>query len=205
MIIIFGTKASIIGNGQIDNVDCPHCGKVTKMRYSIYGKYFHLFHIPFVPMKRITIAECNFCAKTYDYIDLYESIRLKVKAENEKCKVRYPIKMYSGIIILTCLFGYGYYDSKMTDINNLKYIKNPKVGDIYYVKISDERFSTLRIDKVTRTEMIITNNNFEIDLEKDIYTIDDSKNYTNSKDTINILNLQEFLNNETIIKIIRKK
>ncbi|MGL2964288.1 zinc-ribbon domain-containing protein [Flavobacterium sp. RSB2_4_14] len=204
MIIIFGTKARCIRNGQIDHVDCPNCGKVTRMSYSIYGKYFHLFHIPFVPIKKIKIAECNNCNKTFDYIDLYESIRIKIHKEKEKRPLRYPFTMYSGIIILICFFAYGFYDSKMTESDTLKFIKKPQVGDMYYVKISDGQFSTFRIDSITRTELYVTNNDFQIDLDYDIDTIDENKNYTNSKDTLSILDLQEFLNNETIIKVIRK-
>ncbi|MCA0349140.1 MAG: hypothetical protein LCH35_07760 [Bacteroidetes bacterium] len=203
MFINFGTKATNLQNGQIINVDCPSCEKVTTMKYSVFGKYGYAFWIPFFPIKKITVAECNSCYKTFDYPDLYESIRTKIQRETEKNPVRYPVWMLSGVFILFALMGYGIYDSKMTDLNNEVYIKNPKAGDVYYLKASNGHFTTLRIDKVSKTEVYITNNDFEIDLESDIFTIDESKNYNKFKDTINVLNLQESLNNETIIKIIR--
>ena len=39
MFINFGTKATNLQNGQIINVDCPSCEKVTTMKYSVFGKY----------------------------------------------------------------------------------------------------------------------------------------------------------------------
>ena len=203
-MIVYGTKATNLHNGKIINVDCPSCEKITTMKYSVFGKYGHAYWIPFFPMKKITVAECNTCYKTFEYPDLYESIRIKIQRENEKKPIRFPVWMFSGVFILFGIMGFGIYSSKMTDINNLEYIKNPKVGDVYYVKITDGHFTTMRIDKVSRTEVYLTNNDYEIDLKSDIYTIDEAKNYTKFRDTINILNLQESLNNETIIEVIRK-
>ena len=158
MFINFGTKATNLQNGQIINVDCPSCEKVTTMKYSVFGKYGYAFWIPFFPIKKITVAECNSCYKTFDYPDLYESIRKKIQRETEKNPVRYPVWMLSGVFILFALMGYGIYDSKMTDLNNEVYIKNPKAGDVYYLKASNA-VSYTHLDVYKRQTYFFVHNN----------------------------------------------
>lgn len=202
-MIFYGIKASNLKNGQIINVDCPHCTTNTSMIYSVFGKYAHVYWIPFFPISKITVAECNSCKKTFEYKDLPENIKSKFLREKEKSPVKYPIWMFSGSFIILFLIGYGFYDSYKTDINNADYIKNPKVGDVYYLKISEKHYTTSRVDKVTRTDVYLTNNDYEIDLESDISSIDKSENYTTSKDTVSVLQIQDVFKKETIIEVKR--
>lgn len=202
-MIFYGSRATNIRNGQIINVVCPNCEKNTSMIYSVFAKYGHVYWIPFFPMDRITVAECNSCKKTYEYKDLSENIQAKLQREKEKSPVRYPIWMFSGLFIILGLIGFGFYDSKKTDINNADYIKNPKVGDVYYIKASVGHYTTFKVDKISRTEVYITSNDYEIDLESDIYKINISEYYTKSKDTLEVMQLQGLFKDNTIIEIVR--
>jgi C4-type Zn-finger protein len=69
-MIIFGTKASNIRNGQIINVDCPNCKSITTMKYSVFARYFHLYLIPIFPSKKLFVTECNSCQHTFGYVDV---------------------------------------------------------------------------------------------------------------------------------------
>lgn len=204
-MIFFGTRASSIRKGQIMNVECPNCKAIATMRYSIFARYFHLYWIPTFPTKKLSVAECNSCKQTFGYVDveLANSIRRKIEQEKEKNTLRYPIWMYSGTFLILTLFCYGFYDMHQTDLNNADYIKDPKVGDVYYMKLPNDHYTTLRVDKATRTEVYITSNDYEIDLESDISTIDETKNYTKLKDTINVIRLQGLFKDETITEIVR--
>ena len=202
-MIFYGTRASNLRNGQIINADCPNCETNTSMKYSVYGKYGHVYWIPFFPMSKITVAECNSCHKTYEYNELTDSIKTKFQRIKEQNPVRYPVWMFSGIFIILGLIGFGFYDSQKTDLNNADYIKNPKAGDVYYIKIPNGHFTTLKVDKTSRTEIYLTYNDYEIDLESDINSIDEAKNYTKSKDTLGVLQIQELFKNEKIIEVKR--
>lgn len=202
-MIFYGTNASTIHNGQIINVDCPHCQTNTSMIYSVFGKYAHIYWIPLFPYGKATFTECNNCKKTFEYKDLPESIQTKLLREKEKHAARIPVWMFSGVFIIAGFIALVSYNSYKNDIDEAEYIKNPKVGDVYYIKIADKNYSTARVDKTTRTEIYITNNDYGIDLESDIESIDKAKNYTISKDTVSILQLQEAFNKKMIISIKR--
>jgi hypothetical protein len=152
---------------------------------------------------KVTLAECNSCKKTFEYKDLPESIKTKFERIKEQNPVRYPVWMFSGVFIILALVGYGFYDSHKTDVNNAEYIKDPKVGDVYYMKVPNKHFTTARVDKVTRTEVYVTNNDYEIDLESDIDKLNEAKNYTTSKDTVDMMILQGLFNDKTIIEVKR--
>jgi hypothetical protein len=202
-MIIYGTRATNLRNGQIINVDCPGCETNTSMKYSVFGKYGHVYWIPFFPMKKITVAECNSCKKTYEYNELSDSIKTKLQREKEKGSVRFPVWMFSGIFIILGLIGFGFYDSQKTDLNTAEYVKNPKAGDVYFLKISEGHYTSARVDKVSRTEVYLTNNDYEIDLESDKDKLDEPKNYTSSKDTVTFFDIQQSFKKKTIIEVKR--
>lgn len=203
-MIFFGTKASTIKNGQIININCPHCETNSSMIYSVFGKYAHIYWIPFLPYKKITLTECTNCKKTFEYKELPENIKTKIDREKERNPVKIPIWMFSGLFILVGIISFGFYNSYQNDINDAEYIKNPKVGDVYYIKMTDREFTTARVDKTTRTEIYLTNNDYIIDLESDIDEIDKNENYTKYKDTINFIQIQEAFKDNLIISIKRE-
>ena len=203
-MIFFGTKASTIKNGQIININCPHCETNSSMIYSVFGKYAHIYWIPFFPYKKITLTECTNCKKTFEYKELPENIKTKIDREKERNPVKIPIWMFSGLFILVGIISFGFYNSYQNDINDAEYIKNPKVGDVYYIKMNDREFTTARVDKTTRTEIYLTNNDYIIDLESDIDELDKNENYTKYKDTISFLQIQEAFKDNLIISIKRE-
>jgi len=202
-MIFFGTKASTIKNGQIININCPHCENNSSMIYSVFGKYTHIYWIPFFPYKKITLTECTNCKKTFDYKELPENIKTKIDREKERNPVKIPIWMFSGLFILVGIISFGFYISYQNDINDAEYIKNPKVGDVYYIKMADREFTTARIDKTTRTDIYLTNNDYVTDLESGIDEIDINENYTKYKDTVSFIQIQEAFKDNLIISIKR--
>ena len=53
-MIFYGTNAKNIKNGKVINVQCPNCEQNTSMTYSVFGKYAHVYWVPFIPYKKIT-------------------------------------------------------------------------------------------------------------------------------------------------------
>ena len=51
-MIIFGGKASNIGNFDIPNSNCEYCEQGNTQRVSVFGKYAHVFWIPFFQLAK---------------------------------------------------------------------------------------------------------------------------------------------------------
>lgn len=203
-MIFYGTKATNLKNGQIINIDCPNCETNSTMKYSAFGKYAHIYWIPLFPISKITVAECNSCKKTYEFKELPESIKTKFQREKEKNPVKFPIWMFSGSFIIAALIGFAVYKSNETEKNEAEYIKKPKVGDVYSIKISDAHFTTARVDKIDKDSVYLTDNDYETDKTTGIDEIDVSKNYTIVKEALSKKEVQEAYKKEKIFAITRK-
>jgi len=178
-MIFYGTRASNLKNGQIINIDCPNCQTNTSMTYSVFGKYAHVYWIPFFPISKITVAECNSCKKTFEYKELPEAIKTKFIREKEKSPVKTPIWMFSGLGIVVAIIGIVAFLNRKDDENTSLYAKNPKVGDVYYFELPEMKghFSTLKITKISKDSIFVLSNSMEIDSKSDIGKIMEDKNY----------------------------
>ncbi len=192
-MVFFGTKASRIKDGQINNVTCPNCENQTSMTYSIFGKYAHIYWIPAFPVGRENIIECNSCKQTYKVKELPE--HLKQKFEFEKQGAKTPLWYFSGLAIIACLISFGAWSSSQNKTNNEEYIKAPQIGDVYSIEASQNGYySSIKVTDVTQDSVYVIINDYEIDRRTKISQIDKAENYTTQIDSYSkeeIINLYD--------------
>jgi|JFJP01.1.fsa_nt_gi zinc-ribbon family len=203
-MIFYGTKASNIKNGQVINVDCPHCETNTSMTYSVFGKYAHVYWIPFFPIGKVTVTECNNCKRTFEYSELPQAIQTKIDREKEKEGVKTPIWMFSGLGVVAVLIAIGFVVSGQTEKKEAEYLKAPKAGDVYEMKIDNGHYSTIRVDKVDKDSLYVTFNDFETDKISGLSEIDVEKNYTIFKGSYTKKMIENLYKKDSIIAINRK-
>lgn len=179
-MIFFGTNSSTIKNGQLRNIKCPNCENDVTMNYTVFGKYVHIYWIPFFPIGRVKILECNSCKATYDLKDLDPKTNDKFKQELDRNPVKFPIKHFSFVGVIGIIVAGSYLYGKIKDNEYLDYAKNPKVGDVYYYEISEMagHYTTMKITKITSDSIFCLGNNMEIDSKSDMEQILDDKYYT---------------------------
>ncbi|MFY7739204.1 MAG: zinc-ribbon domain-containing protein [Flavobacterium sp.] len=176
-MIFYGTKASNIKNGQVINVDCPHCETNTSMNYAVFGKYAHIYWIPFFPIGKTTVAECNNCKRTFEYSELTQPIQTKLDREKEKDGAKTPIWMFSGLGIIAVLVAIGIYSSGETEKKEAEYLKTPKVGDIYKFESNPGFYSTMKVESVLKDSLHVLVNDMETNKTSGINDIDKPENY----------------------------
>ncbi|MVO10692.1 zinc-ribbon domain-containing protein [Flavobacterium sp. TP390] len=176
-MIFYGTRAKNIHNGQIKNVKCPNCENETSMTYSVFGKYAHVYWIPFFPIRKIGVAECNTCKRTFEVKELPEAIQNKYENEKEKAGVKTPVWFFSGVFIIAALTLMGMYFSYQNDTDNAEFIVNPTKGDVYHVNGDAGYYSTLKIEKVTQDSIYVFVNQLQTNKKSDLDNIDKEENY----------------------------
>lgn len=97
-MIIFGAKASNIGNFNIPNTTCDYCEQGNTQRVSVFGKYAHIFWIPFFPIGKKAVAECTHCKRTIEQKEF--SPELKLLYFENKGNVKRPIWHWLGLGII---------------------------------------------------------------------------------------------------------
>jgi Zn ribbon nucleic-acid-binding protein len=203
-MIFYGTKAKNLKKSKISAVTCPDCQANTDMNFSVYGKYAHIYWIPFFPISKIEIAECNSCLKTFDKKQFSDQIRKKIKINNETNPVRTPLWFFSGLAIVALLICTAVYTSKQTDKKEKEYIKNPKKGDIYSLNASKGFYTCIKVDSVTKDSVIFKTNKFEFDNKTGLDKIDKLENYTDLKVIYSKKDLINLESQDSIFGVVRK-
>ncbi len=176
-MIFYGTRSSNLKNGKIKNVTCPNCQKETEMTYSVFGKYAHVYWIPFFPIGRVNVVECNNCKATYDVKDSNEKIQQQFKKEQDFNGSKTPVWFFSGLFVVAGLVAIGMYASDQTEMSEKEYIKDPKVGDVYHINASEGFYSSMKVEKVFKDSVYAFVNEMETDKMTGVDDIDKAENY----------------------------
>ena len=104
MIFFFGSRSTKINERQLKRTTCPYCSTKDSFTVSTYGKYFHFFWIPIIPLYKTNVAECSHCLKSYAAVEFTPEMQRSLKEENKINPAKRPIWHGCGCIILVLLF-----------------------------------------------------------------------------------------------------
>jgi zinc-ribbon family len=167
-MIFYGTRSSNIKNGEIRNVTCPHCQANVSMNYNVFGKYAHIYWIPFFPMGKTNIVECRSCKASYDVATVDQSIKDKFKKEQEQNPTKTPLTHFSLLFLFGIGILFAVYFGLKGESDTKEFAKNPKVGDVFYEALANGHFSTSKISKITKDSIYVLQNNKESIKKKDV-------------------------------------
>ncbi|MFM7017649.1 zinc-ribbon domain-containing protein [Flavobacterium sp.] len=179
MIVLVGTRDSIIKKGEAPNVTCPHCHSTSTIKYNIHSRYTQITFIPLFPVEKKASLWCSNCDQEIALNDLDSSTISKLAAENNN--LRSPLWMYFGSFVIVCYILYSLYSFYKSDSKTSLFIKNPRAEDVYFMKDSKGYYYTFRIDKITKDSIYTTENDYQVYAPYDIDDINVSENYTTKK------------------------
>ncbi len=204
-MIFYGTKASVLKNGQVRNIICPHCNESSTFNFSVYGRYAHIYWIPFFPIKKINVVECQNCKSSYDVKEMPQNIKTKFETNYNITSVKTPITHFSFAILILIVILFAFISGIKTDNNTVNYAKNPKAGDIWHIKMRDGSFGLIRVDEVRRDSVLVTVNDMVIDLKTETDQLNNPEYFTKKgKYEYSRLDIVQIQVKDTIFKIDRK-
>lgn len=203
-MIFFGTKASRVKNGQLNNISCPNCENTTSFNYSIFQQYFHLYWIPAFPTGKENVLECNNCKKTFYLHQLPKAV--KEKFAFEKQGVGMHIKFFSAPIAFVLLLSIIFYMDSKDDELDKAYMENPKKGDVYshYSQENYGYYTTMKIAEVTEDTLYVFLNEYETNKKTDVDNIDKLENYTIEQYLISRAEIDSMYANGKIFEVDRE-
>lgn len=102
-MIIFGTRATNIGNFDVPNSKCEYCQNDSTQRISVFGKYAHIFWIPIFPIGKKAVAECTHCKRTIEQKEF--SSKLSQLYQENKSRAKRPLWHWLGLLLVAGLFA----------------------------------------------------------------------------------------------------
>ncbi|MDB5200650.1 MAG: zinc-ribbon protein [Ferruginibacter sp.] len=202
-MIIYGTKAKELAHQTLFE-KCPTCGTQNSVEMHVFQKYAHIFWIPFFPIGKTAVSQCEHCKQVLKPKEMPAS--LKSEYENMKLQHKTPLWMFSGLAAIVVLIGLAMYNGKQTDERNAKWILAPQAGDIYEVKTPDKQYTLYKVDEVQGDSAYFRVNMYESNKLSGLADLKRKGDAGYSEDVYGVSkkDLKEMLEKKEIVGIERK-
>ncbi len=201
-MIIFGSRAAHVATKSLKNSTCPSCGKDGTLNLSVFRKHAHVFWIPMFPYAKKGVSQCSHCKNVLEKKEMPE--RLRTEYEKLKAESKGPIWQFSGLILLTGIVLFVVFQNNQDEKDEQVFISAPEKGDIYYQKLGNGHYTTMRVSDKVNDSIILEFNAYEIDKMSQVYKIDKEENYESEKFAIHKTDLKTMYDSDEIYRISRK-
>jgi hypothetical protein len=199
-MIIYGSKSKELAK-EILTDKCPNCGTQNSINMHVFQKYAHVFWIPFFPMGKTGVSQCDHCKQVLKLKEMPSS--LTTAYENLKAQTKTPIWTFSGLALVAVLITLIVINDKKKDEKNAQLILTPQAGDIFEIKTKDNQYTLYKVDQVQGDSVFVQVSSFEVNKIKGL---DDLKKKEYSEDILGFSKseLKEMFNKGEILDIDRK-
>ena len=157
-MIIYGSKTKQLAKEVLTD-KCPNCGTQNSVELYVFQKYAHVFWIPFLPLGKTAVSQCDHCKQVLKLKEMPSS--LKTSYENLKSQTKTPIWTFSGLAIVAVLITIGILNDKKNDEKNAKLVLAPQSGDIFEIKTKENQYTLYKVENIAGDSAFIRINQFE--------------------------------------------
>lgn len=158
-MIIYGTRNKELAKEHL--VDkCPNCGTQNSIDIHLFQKYAHVFWIPFFPMSKTAVSQCDHCKQVLELKQMPPALRASY--DNLKAQSKPPVWMFSGVALVIVLIAAIVIGDKQKDEKNAQLILTPKAGDIFEIKTQDNQYTLYKVSQVQVDSVYVQANNYEV-------------------------------------------
>jgi len=157
-MLIYGTRSKQLAK-EILIEKCQNCGKQNNIEMHVFQKYAHVFWIPFFPMGKTGVSQCDHCKQVLKLKEMPPSV--KASYDNLKAQTKAPVWMFSGLALLAVLITIVVISDRKNDEKNAKLVLAPQKGDIFEIKTKDDQYTLYKVDQVNGDSVFVRVNNYE--------------------------------------------
>jgi hypothetical protein len=200
-MIIYGTRATHQKSIILERENCTHCNTKGTVLLSVFAKYAHVFWIPFFPLGRRAVSQCQHCKHVLetsqmpqDYKNYYETIKAEIKV---------PIWQFAGLAVVALIIIFSVYSSGETRKNTELYAASPVTKDKYEIKTESSSYTYYLVDEVRGDSVVFSVNQYEVTKASGLYKLDIPQNYIPGVLVYSKADIKGMLADGTIREIIR--
>lgn len=157
-MIVYGTRGKELAK-ELVSQKCPNCDTQNSVELHVFQQYAHIFWIPFFPIGKKGISQCNNCKQVLQskqmppgLADTYDRLRAQEKT---------PVWMFSGLALLAVLIVAAAITSKQKDEKNTALIAAPHQGDVFEVKTKANQYTLYKVAEIKGDSAYLQLNNYE--------------------------------------------
>lgn len=188
-MIFYGTKGTHLATEPVFGQKCPHCGQSNSLAASVYGRYAHIYWIPFFPYSKIGLLSCESCQHVWEEKALPPALAPAV----QELKKNSPHRRWewSGLALALLLVAFGIAASARDTRTDDTYLDAPRAGDIYTVRSDSSRqYSLLKVRQVSGNSVELVANEYETDSSTPITSLNEPSKYRTEPFVLTRLDLQ---------------
>lgn len=202
-MIVYGTRTKQLAKEVLLD-KCTNCGTQNSIEFYIFQKYAHVFWIPFFPVGKTAVSQCDHCKQVLKLKEMPSS--LKATYENLKAQTKTPIWTFSGLALVAILISIGVVTAQRDDAKNAKLILSPQNGDVFEVKTEDNQYTLYKVDNVKEDSVFLRINEYETNKLSGLNDLKRKGDKAYSEETFQVSKseLKEMLSKGEIMDIERK-
>jgi C4-type Zn-finger protein len=177
-MIIYGSRTYQLKSIQLTNEHCPHCGTQGSVAMFTMARYAHIFWIPFFPLGRVSVTQCQHCKQTLEENQM--PAQIKAYHHRNLSETRLPLWQFSGLALIFMAIVFGAFANKADAEERSAFLQDPKVGDVYELKTGEGNYTTFRLMDITTDSVIVNYNSYEVNKVTGLPQIDKEENYVDS-------------------------
>jgi hypothetical protein len=152
MFVIHGRRIIRVRKYSDNQHFCKSCGS-NNLIVRIYRQYFHVFFIPFFPTGiKSSHIHCGACG---------EPLRNEAIQNQYESNAGRPFYLYAGPLLVGGLILWLVIANILTQKEKAKFVDDPKVGDVYQIRKSENNttyYYFLRVTQITGDTVIVCRN-----------------------------------------------
>lgn len=206
-MIIYGTRSKTLNpSNDAPLLNCNNCGATQSVVPFKYFRYFHIFWIPFFPFSSGVVTQCSHCKQVKKENEMSQNEREQAKSANHS---KIPFGYFIGLIGIGLVIVFAGIGGARGKADFTKNIKNPQVGDVYEMQVTDngkKMYTIYRITDVNKDSVTFETNNYGATTLSKLSRLkrEHANDYSPEKIAVPITDLQKMKDNDEIRNIIKR-
>ena len=189
-MIVYGTRAPHLRTEPLPGyLVCPHCHTAGAMRASVFGRYVHVYYIPFVPAGKMLAVECQHCGTVWEG-DKIPAEALPAARDVQARASRSHTDWTGAALVVAGIVGASVF-AALDGHQNRTFLAAPLPGDVYTVyDDSTKNYSLLRVMSTGGNVVELVANDYQTDNTTPIKTLDQDTCYSGQPFSLTRFDLQ---------------
>ena len=202
-MIIYGTNGTLVRTAPLPGVACPFCTTADTLKFSLYGRYAHIYWIPLFPYSRPAVVQCSHCQQAWDGKTLPAALQNPVRALKKQTRI--PLWHWSGIALAGVALVWGLVASTQDARTNKAYLAAPRAGDIYTVHSLEktQQYSLLKVLSAHGNTVELVANEYTVDDSHPVNKINEPARYSQEPFSLTQFELQIMQNKGELTDVDR--
>ena len=189
-MILYGSKGAHLRTTPLPGASCPGCATPNTMKASVYSRYAHVYYIPFFPVSKTALTQCDHCQQAWEEKSLPTQLQPTVRELRKS--TRFPLWSWVGVALLVLGLAGASIAGRYHEHDRVAWLAAPHAGDIYTVHSPGDstKYSLLKVVSAKGNTVEVVGNEYETDDRSPLAELNSPEKFGQQTESLTVLDLQ---------------